>query len=176
MKFAITGKPGSGKTTAVSKVVSLLLQENLRVRGIYTVEKIEDGKRIGFDVVGISDKQVGILARVDSESPLRVGKYGVDLGEFEKLCEREFEEDFDIFVIDEVGPMELKSAKFKGVVKSVLSCVKPALFTVHQKSQAGTVLDVKNSSELYTLSENNREEVVRIIASKLLDSVPKKNT
>jgi len=38
VKLALTGKPKSGKTTAILKLVDSLLQHGIKVRGFYTVE------------------------------------------------------------------------------------------------------------------------------------------
>ena len=49
VKLALTGKPKSGKTTAVLKLVDSLLKNGIKVGGFYTVEVKKNDKRIGFD-------------------------------------------------------------------------------------------------------------------------------
>lgn len=170
-KLAVTGKPGSGKTTLVINIADILLQNGFGVGGIYTKEKTEGGKRMGFDIVDISTKRYDVLASVYSNSSVRVGKYGVEVGAIDKVCEDILEkvQYCDVVVIDEVGPMELNSSRFQEVIQKLLNGQKTCLFTVHFKSTNRIVGDVKNRSQLYYLSEDNRVEIASIISKNLLE-------
>jgi len=61
-KLFITGKPGSGKSTAVKEIVSRIAIE--RCKGFYTEEIRKYGKRIGFRIKMIDGRE-GILASLD---------------------------------------------------------------------------------------------------------------
>lgn len=55
----LTGKPGSGKTTMVQKLIS-----ELKMQGFYTEEvRNSEGDRVGFDVVTLAGKRT-ILSRI----------------------------------------------------------------------------------------------------------------
>ena len=45
----VTGQPGCGKTTAVKKLVDELRARGASVRGFYTDEVLQGGRRVGFD-------------------------------------------------------------------------------------------------------------------------------
>ncbi|HDD66608.1 MAG TPA: hypothetical protein ENG52_03180, partial [Nitrososphaeria archaeon] len=42
--YALTGRPGCGKTTAILRIVDLLLEKGVKVYGMYTEEIRERGR------------------------------------------------------------------------------------------------------------------------------------
>jgi len=115
----LTGPPGCGKTTVVRRVVERLA--GLRLAGFYTQQVRERGRRVGFEAVGIGqDSLMAILAHVRFRSPLRVGRYGVEVAALAQLVEAELSGavgEEDLFVIDEIGRMELLCPEFEDVVR-----------------------------------------------------------
>jgi nucleoside-triphosphatase len=51
VRLLIAGRPGSGKTTAVSRLAALLREAGLPVGGFVTTELRERGRRVGFEIV-----------------------------------------------------------------------------------------------------------------------------
>ncbi len=125
MWFLVTGQPGSGKTTAVKKIYERLKREkHLTFTGFITEEVIENGSRVGFDVVTIPDGKRGILSRKGRRKGWGiVGKYSVDVTSFEALALPTLDRGADsntIFILDEIGRMELKSKRFQRIVNKLL--------------------------------------------------------
>ena len=159
----ITGRPGVGKTTLVRRALEHL--RGFRVRGFYTEEIREAGKRVGFRMITIPDKKEGILAHKDSSSPYRVGKYGVEVFAFEQLVLPILQErgGVDILIIDEIGGMELYSSPFKREVRSLLLGEKPLVLGTIQEKRI-FLLDqwkLRDRVELKVLREDNREKILR---------------
>ncbi len=171
VKLALTGKPKSGKTTAILKLVDSLLQHGIKVGGFYTVEVKKNDKRLGFEIVDISTGKRGVLAGVEQESKIRVGKYGIKVEDLEGIGVRALEhglENCQVLIIDEVGPMELKSELFRKVARQVLDSDKPTVFTVHYKSSDELVNEVKRKSNLYELTPGNRDKIVSTLTDELM--------
>ena len=115
----LTGLPGVGKTTLVHRVIGHLPR---LAGGFFTRELREHGTRVGFEFE-LLDGRKGILAHVRSDSPYRVGKYGVEVAAFEQLAVAGLEEALSkpgAIVVDEVGRMELYSERFQSAVHRVL--------------------------------------------------------
>ena len=151
IKLSLTGRPKSGKTTTILKVVDSLKRKGFNVGGFYTIEVKKDEKRIGFEIVDILTGKHGVLAKVNEESRIKVGKYGVRVNDLEKIGVKSLQneiENFHVIIIDEVGPMELKSDLFRKAVSQLLNGDKPILFSVHYKSDDALVQEVKTKSKL----------------------------
>ena len=80
-KILVTGRPGSGKTTLIKRVVQKI---SLPAGGFYTVEIRERDQRIGFKIITL-DRDEAVFAHVDFKTPQRLGKYGLDLSALETL-------------------------------------------------------------------------------------------
>ncbi len=166
--YLLTGEPRIGKTTALKKVI-----ESIGINhcgGFYTEQVCVQGERCGFRLVTL-DGQVGTMADVNLDSPLRVGKYGVVLDSLEDiglaaiynaLVSKRF------IVIDEIGPMQLYSNKFKQAVIDVLKSTCPLLGTVFCRPYPWLdKLKQQNDIELYKLTLDNRNEAPQTLIETL---------
>jgi nucleoside-triphosphatase len=173
--YALTGLPRSGKTTAILKIADRLMGLGVRVGGMYTQEIQERGKRIGFAVKSIGGGE-GILARVDLGGGPRLGKYVVSLNDLEEVgvaAILEAVEKADIVVVDEVGPMELYSERFRQAVEELLSSSKHAILTVHYRSRDPLVLRIKELTgrRLITLTPENRDSIPELVVGEVLEAL-----
>jgi len=178
--YALTGRPGCGKTTAILRIVDMLLEKGVKVYGMYTEEIRERGRRVGFAVKRIGGGS-GILAHVSLENGPRHGKYVVNLSDLESIgvsAILEGIEKADVIVVDEVGPMELLSAKFRDAVEKLLRSGKHAVLTVHYKSRDPLVLAVKRAAgeNLIVLTPENRDGIPRKIVERIIDSLGRRSS
>lgn len=129
----LTGRPGSGKTTVVSKVVLRLRTDGLSVGGVLSKERRSHGTRVGFEMVDLSTGGHETLAGTTSEGP-RMGRYRVNLkglAEFAAPALTRALSEGDVVVCDELGPMELISPEFRRAAEGLLSSDRPCLVVVH---------------------------------------------
>lgn len=159
MKVAITGKPGVGKSTLCLKVFERL-GDRKRVTGFITKEVREKGQRVGFEIVDLKTGQRWVLARKEEGEP-KVGKYRVYVENVDVMAEKlsGLSDDFDLLILDEFGPMELKSRKFVHAVEELLNSDLNMIFTVHYRSNHPLVGRIKREFVLFTLTEENRDEI-----------------
>ncbi|KAJ6774760.1 CANCER-RELATED NUCLEOSIDE-TRIPHOSPHATASE [Salix purpurea] len=126
--FLVTGPPGAGKTTLIMRVLETLKTSNpsLKIQGFYTREIREGIERVGFEVVTLDGRKAPLASTIistpESTRWPTVGKYKVDIASFEAVAlpELQIKEDTDLFIIDEVGKMELFSSSFFPAVVKVL--------------------------------------------------------
>ncbi len=153
----LTGPPGCGKTTAIRRLAERL--GDLRQAGFYTQEIREQGQRVGFEAVALSGRQA-LLAHVRSQSRHRVGRYGVEPEQLEPLVQEELAgaREADVYLIDEVGKMELFCPAFVAAVPRPLGGAVPVVLTVAQKGP-GLIAQVKARADvrLVTVTEGNRD-------------------
>jgi nucleoside-triphosphatase len=169
MNLLLVGKPGVGKTTIVEQVVSRLRDDGWRLSGFFTRERRSpDGARTGFKIVTL-DGAEGELARVGLPSPARVGRYGVNLAEFERLALPQLRRrDADLLVIDEIGKMECASARFRRAVEDALDAPTPVLATLGT-GRLGFFAAVRDRPdvELLEVTEKNRTRCAEDILKRL---------
>lgn len=181
MKTERRGSPGVGKTTLIMRVFeSLKVNPSLKLQGFYTREVRREGQRVGFEVVTL-DGRTAPLASLDISTPESrrwpsVGKYKVDVASFESLAlpELQVREDTDLFIIDEVGKMELFSSSFFPAVLRVLESNIPVLASIPVPKFGRDIPEVARlrnhaGATCFTLSVNNRDAVREQIRSLLED-------
>jgi len=118
--YLLTGKPGTGKTSLIKKALAGI---GGNAGGFYTEEIRERGIRQGFRLVTL-DGQSAILAHVNTDSPYRVSKYGVELNNLDNIgvaALQQAAQQCDYIVIDEIGKMELFSDSFRKTVLQIIS-------------------------------------------------------
>ena len=168
----LTALPRTGKSTAIKKIVNMLGKDNCG--GFYTEEIREDGERVGFRICTLSGK-TGLLSHVNIDSEYRISRYGVDLEEFERLCISELESAINndkvkYIIIDEIGPMQLFSERYKELLMQLLDCKKPVIGTIFMNSYEW-LDDFKKSDKvnLIEITFDNRD----ILPLQLVESVSK---
>ena len=160
----LTGNPGVGKTTVLIKIVDSLKAEGISVGGMISREAREGNARVGFEIIDLTNNKHGWLAHVTQRTGPQVGKYHVNLEDLENIgatAISEAAEKCDVIAIDEIGPMELFSQKFKQAVKQALESKKLVLAVVHAKARDQLINEVKQreDAEIFTVTLANRDSL-----------------
>ena len=164
-RIAITGSPGVGKSTVCRNIVESL---TCTYGGMVCADIRIEGKRVGFELMDISTKEHGILADKDGSGPL-VGKYNVNLDDLESIGVNAIKKalSYDLIVIDEIAPMEFKSKGFVRIVEKALDSGKDILVVLHQKSSHPLAQRIREEFEVYTVTLNNRDNLVLEIVNRI---------
>jgi nucleoside-triphosphatase THEP1 len=167
MKLFLTGNPGAGKTTLIRAIAERL--EGIRCAGFYTEEIRRSGQRTGFRVVSL-DGRKATLASLGSQTP-RVSKYSVHVEQFEKLVLPvldSVETPADLYVIDEIGKMEILSQPFRSMIGELLEQPANILATISKKGD-GFVNRIKRRSDVETIevTRKNRDELAEKLARRI---------
>ena len=159
-KVLLTGRPGCGKTTLVRRVVKELAQS---AGGFYTEEIRERGLRRGFKIVTLDGKE-GVFAHVNFKTHQRLGKYGLDVSPLETIsieAVRKAIREREVTVIDEIGPMEIRSAIFRDVVNEAFNSRAPLLGTITARPFPFTdAIKKRRDVTLIEVRGDNREQLV----------------
>ncbi|MGB9757320.1 MAG: NTPase [Candidatus Bipolaricaulaceae bacterium] len=162
MKVGITGNPGVGKTTLVKRVLATL---PLRAGGMITEEIRKCGYRVGFLVRDVATGKEGFLAHRHLCDGPGFGRYRLCLKDLEEIGAAAIERalaEAELIVIDEVGPMELKSPRFIAAVERALGSNKHLLVTVHRASNHHLAYRIRHEVDhLVRLTKSNREEKIQ---------------
>ena len=167
-KVLLTGRPGCGKTTLIKRVVNELA---LLAGGFYTEEIRKRRGRVGFKVITL-DGEEAVLAHVDFNTKQRVGKYGLDLHALESIGIEAIwiaVRARQLVVIDEIGPMEIRSRIFCDVVNEALDSGKPILGTITARSFPFTnAIKKRHDVTLIQVRSKNREQLVSELSGQFM--------
>ncbi|MBM3897206.1 MAG: NTPase [Thaumarchaeota archaeon] len=173
--WLVTGDPGSGKTTLISRVVLAVRSEGFTVGGIITKEIREKGERTGFRIVDIASRKSGMLASTNQPYGPRVGKYKVNLKDLAEIGSRALESaiEYDLVVCDEMGPMELFSPEFRRAVQKVTASSKPVLGSIHKRLVDPLIEEIKAnpSVEVIDITEENRDSIEKKLKDTILQAL-----
>jgi nucleoside-triphosphatase len=170
----LTGNPSVGKTSVLLKVVESLKARGYRVGGMISREARSQNTRVGFEILDVNNNRRGWLAHVDQRTGPQVGRYRVNIEDLEDLGVAAIvkaAEKFDVVAIDEIGPMELFSEKFKDAVKKAVESGKLVIGVVHWKARNKLIDDLKRreDTELYVVTYENRDRLHETVVKEAVD-------
>jgi nucleoside-triphosphatase THEP1 len=156
----LTGAPGIGKTTIIQEFVR---RAGRRCGGFFTSElRDASGQRTGFSITSVDGSLEAVLASTGPGAGPRVGRYRVDLDAIDRVGIPALEaEGTELFVIDEIGKMELLSRPFR---EQLLTCLdkENVVATIAQKGGGAFVETIKNRPdvEVIEVTMANRDRLV----------------
>ena len=154
------------------KVVSRLKEGGYCVGGMISQEARKNNLRVGFKILDVNSGKSGWLAKVNQKSGPQIGKYRVNIEDLDIIGAQAIAyamANCDIIAIDEIGPMELFSEKFKEATRKALESRKPVIAVVHWKANDELIGEAKSreDTETYTVTPENRNEMFALLLSAL---------
>jgi nucleoside-triphosphatase len=163
----VTGRPGVGKTTLIERVLEALAVD---AGGFYTHEIRDGGRRVGFAITDLRGAS-GILAHVDHPGEHRVGKYGVNREDLERIgvpAVLDAVRRARLVVMDEIGRMELCSEAFQAAVTAALGSPVPVLGTIQDRRNAFLdAIRARDDVEIVRVDESNRDRLVGALVERV---------
>jgi nucleoside-triphosphatase THEP1 len=157
MKILLTGKPKSGKTTLLAKLLAHVDNK----RGLVAGEVRKDDVRIGFDLTDNTDRTAP-LARTNKQTHFTVGRYFVDVEALDEFIQPLFSfGSADLLYIDEIGQMQLYSSSFKELAMTYLNSENHFLGTITSIFEDEFVESVRTRQDILTceITPDSRDEL-----------------
>jgi nucleoside-triphosphatase len=170
----LTGKPGVGKTTVMVKTVEALKERGVCVGGVVSQEAREGGARVGFEILDLYTGKGGWLAHVNQKTGPRLGKYRVNMVDLDGVGAQAIINAMgrcSVIAIDEVGPMEFFSDKFKAAVRQALESSMLFIAVVHWKADDRLISESKlrEDAETFTVTLENRGALPKLLVEKAME-------
>jgi nucleoside-triphosphatase len=167
----VAGSPGTGKTSVLLKTIEVLKARGYSVGGMISREVRTCGARVGFEILDLSSGRRGWLAHANQKHGPRIGKYRVNLEDLDSIGAEAIAtavENADVVAIDEIGPMELYSERFKEAVKKAVESRKLVVGTVHWKARDRLIQEIsaREDAEIYKVTYENRGNLHEILVEK----------
>jgi nucleoside-triphosphatase len=168
----ISGSPGIGKTTVLLRTVEALKTWGYRVGGMISREVREGGTRVGFEILDLANNKTGWLAHINQKVGPQVGKYRVNLEDLNRVGVYAIlyaVENLDVIAIDEIGPMELYSEKFKEAVEKAVKSSKLVVGIVHWKARDKLIdmIKAREDAEIFIVTYENRDKLHQTIIERI---------
>ena len=155
----IAGRPGIGKTALINRLYRDLTP--LYIRGFYKEAIFENNILKGYRISTFNFKEL-ILAHIHIEGPDRFAEFGLNLDGFETIVSDQLRVDkaVELFLIDEIGPIECRCGMFRKNFKNLLDSDIPVIATLTSMDVL-EILNIKRRKDLILLKMtlSNRESM-----------------
>ncbi len=162
----VTGRPGIGKSTVIMKTIDLLRRQGLVAGGMVTKEARQGELRSGFRIIDLITGQEGWLALVGANKGIRFGRYMVCPEDLEHLGVRAItnalaDRNVSVVIVDEIGPMELTSERFREAIRTCQESTKMLLATIHYSSKDPLLSQLRRTpgAEIVVVTLENRDSL-----------------
>jgi nucleoside-triphosphatase len=156
------------------KVVEGLKVRSYSVGGMISREVRSCGERVGFEVLDLGNGRHGWLAHVNQPSGPRIGKYGVNVNDLDSVGAEAIVKSVevsDVICVDEIGPMELFSEKFREAVRRAVESEKLVIGIVHWRARDRLIDEVRarDDVEIILVTIENRGKLHEFVLEKAVE-------
>lgn len=171
----LTGGRGVGKTTVCQVVAELARRREYRPGGVVTPAFYEGhGAKVGLEAMDVGSGARWLLARTDRElGGPRVGPYSFDpaaLARALKVLRKAATAGYDLFIVDEIGPLELEQGEGFAPILDLLPLEGPTHTLIVVRPELLDALRLRLSSTrptVFNVTKENRDELPRQIIERL---------
>ncbi|MBN2893951.1 MAG: hypothetical protein JXL97_18930 [Bacteroidales bacterium] len=164
----ITGERGEGKSTYLLNLTKILKEKDVSIGGFIAKGHVKEGKRSGFSIVDLHSGKEMLLSSVEKIGETKIGKFyfdsnalefGKNITSYENISKDRF------VVIDEIGPLELKSQGWSSVVEQIFESPEIMQIWAVRKDLVNSVLRRFAVSEatIFDIKNDDIESVIEII-------------
>ncbi|RME24900.1 MAG: nucleoside triphosphatase [Deltaproteobacteria bacterium] len=176
-KVLVTGAPGIGKTTLIKSFTERI--RGVKLAGIVTEEVRDKKGRTGFTVRTLDGQKEAMFATSGGKGKKgkRVGKYHVDVDAFEQVAldAVAYHPEYNLYVIDEIGPMECLSRTFCETVKMLIKSDRVAVLASVAKGGHPFIRDIIRmpGTEVVELTGSGHERIEDELLVKFMTALVK---
>lgn len=171
----LTGRRGVGKTTVCQAVVELARRREYRSSGVITPALFDNYKtKVGFEAVDVGNGERWLLARTDRElGGPHVGPYSFDpagLARALRVLRKAVSAKCDLFMVDEIGPLELERGEGFAPILDLLPAAGPThtLIVVRPAFLDQLLLHLGDTEPaVSSVTEKNRDKLPQQIIGEL---------
>ena len=153
--FIITGHPGSGKTTFLEKLVETLRKKGYTVTGFLAPASSKDFQERSYEIQNIETDETFDLASSKAHPGWdKTGKFffnpeAIHLGI--KILQNPLIIDYDLIVVDEIGPFELDNKIWADSISKLLSYPDLTMIWIVRKNLLQDVIRKWNLKNTYII-------------------------
>jgi len=159
------GDKHSGKTTAATNLVKIILQQGYTAGGILAPSIYEDAQLVGFDIIDIkNDSRIPLAVRDDRVCDIGTFRYhqqGLELGHSALSFARN--KSANLVIVDEYGPWELDGKGWRSDVDFLLSKNYPPVLLVVRRQIADEVKKLYAKHVCFSLEAADSGSIDRIL-------------
>jgi nucleoside-triphosphatase THEP1 len=138
------GERHSGKTTSVTKLVTIVRAEGLNVAGVFAPSLYHNGRLMGFNILDLRNGNRAPLARRIADTgkmcPFAFIDDGLRLGK--AALSKEAVDSADLVIVDEFGPLELSGRGWRSSVDFLLTSTNTTILLVVRRKLVKSVQHV----------------------------------